>query len=460
MDRSSNSSSVRGGYESLSVEQKQAVDAFKKGKNLFITGPGGSGKSHLIRYIRALSAADGRRCSVTALTGCAAVLLECRAKTLHSWAGIGLGDGEVNDLVKKIKKGRAGYRWKRTDVLIIDEVSMMSYMMMDKLNQIAKAIRGNPSPFGGIQLILLGDFCQLPPVSSGSTPVFAFMGESWKECVEECIYLKTIQRQKDHEFQEVLNHIRMGECNEKVLEFVQRRMDDSKTVVDKDGGDAKIRPTRVYPTNINVESVNDKELAKISGEPIKYECKSSYTFRPKGRGSGDSDEDETDKPATAEQIARELEVMAKNCGYQKSLNLKVGSQVILLVNLDFDRQLVNGSRGVVIGFEGGYPMVDFGKTREVIGPKAWESSEILGLVVNQIPLKLAWALTIHKTQGLTIDALEIDIGSSLFEYGQSYVAMSRVRSADGLYIKDFDPRRIKVHPKVKEFYEDLLSDSE
>ena len=240
----------------LSKEQQLAFNKYVKGNNIFITGPGGAGKSALIRMIHQHAYKQFKNINVTALTGCAAVLLNCKAKTLHSWAGIGLGNGTTEQLIIKIKKNKfAKALWKGTDILVVDEVSMLSLKLFDILNSIGKAVRNNSRPFGGIQVIFSGDFFQLPPVGDKDEPDtqrFCFESDNWNAVFHQDnqIQLKKIFRQTDEIYSTILNQIREGKIkrksNDLLLEYVGRPFDPGLVA----------EPTKLYPTKNKVEQIN------------------------------------------------------------------------------------------------------------------------------------------------------------------------------------------------------------
>jgi ATP-dependent DNA helicase PIF1 len=438
----------------LSEEQQLAFNKYVQGDNIFITGPGGSGKSALIKMIYKHAYSHFKDIQVTALTGCAAVLLNCKAKTLHSWAGIGLGNGSIDQLITKIKKNKfAKSLWKCTDILVVDEVSMLSLKLFNILNEIGKSIRGNQKPFGGIQLVFSGDFFQLPPVGDRDeldTQRFCFESDDWNSVFHrDCqIQLVKIFRQRDELYSSILNQIREGKIkrksNDLLLQYVGRSLNENLVA----------EPTKLFPTKNKVENINNTKMSTLKGESkdftIKYLKDLEMTKTERMIRSEFSEKD----------IQAELDFLAGNLICEKELTLKIGSQVMCIVNIqtDIGLEVCNGSQGIVTGFceITGTPQVKFnnGITRIMIR-HVWSSDKIPGIGVSQVPLILAWALTIHKSQGATMDAAEIDVGSGIFECGQTYVALSRVKSLDGLYLTSFDATRIRINKKVKEFYESL-----
>jgi ATP-dependent DNA helicase PIF1 len=438
----------------LSRQQQIAFDKYVEGKNIFITGPGGSGKSALIKIINQHAYKQFKDIHVTALTGCAAVLLNCKAKTLHSWAGIGLGNGTIEQLVLKIKKNKfAKALWKGTDILIVDEVSMLSLKLFNTLNEIGKAVRGNQRPFGGIQLIFSGDFFQLPPVGDyldPDTQRFCFESDDWNAVFHrDCqIQLVKIFRQTDEIYSTILNQIREGKIkrksNDLLLQYVGRPF----------AANLVAEPTKLYPTRNKVENINNTKMSSLHGEEREYKIKYLKDLEM-------TKNDKTRRlEYTEKDIQVELDFLAGNLICEKEMKLKIGSQVMCIVNIQSDTgiEICNGSQGIVTAFceITGAPRVKFNNGIErIMTRNVWISDKIPGIGVSQIPLILAWALTIHKSQGATMDAAEIDVGSGIFECGQTYVALSRVKSLDGLYLTSFDAKRIRINKKVKEFYESL-----
>jgi ATP-dependent DNA helicase PIF1 len=435
-----------------SEEQINAFTAYTQGTNIFITGPGGTGKTALIKYIQKDAVRKGFKIQVCALTGCAAVLLECKAKTLHSWASIGLGTASFDQLITKIMKNRyAKDNWKNTDILVVDEVSMMSQKLFELLDAIGKTIRKNSKPFGGIQLIFSGDFYQLPPVGDKDEPEttkFCFESLLWSHTFskENHIQLTKIFRQSDPVYQKILNQIREGKLkrssNEMLLQNVGRQ-----TAMDNE-----VRPTKLFPTRNKVEQVNTKEMNGLKTDEIEYKLKYHSDLEMTAT------EIVKRRQFTREQIQTELLYLKANLRCDEVVKLKVGAQVMCIVNIELDngQTLCNGSQGVITRLsEQGLPVVRFGSFETAMGYHVWPSENIPGIGVSQLPLILAWALTIHKSQGATLDIAEIDAGSGIFECGQTYVALSRVKSLEGLYLTSFDASKIKVSRKVQEFYNSI-----
>jgi ATP-dependent DNA helicase PIF1 len=418
----------------LNEEQQMAVNLYEEGQSFFLTGPGGVGKSHLIKHLYTLGKGSVH---MTAMTGCASVLIGKSAMTLHSWAGIGLGKSDALSYARSIKtKSATRLRWTSVKTLIIDEVSMLTAELFDKLNEIAKLIRKNTKPFGGIQLILSGDLYQLPPVEKNKG--FVFEANAWEECISYVVSLNKIIRQEDIIWQSVLNKLRVGVCDKTCLKHLLPRIVEDEHIVDGYG----IRPTKMFCKRMDVDEMNKIEMEEL-GVPIRtYEA--SFTVMDP-------------KKYTSKEIQLALEILDKSSSYKKELRLCIGAQVMLISNLDLEQGLVNGSRGVITKFtEKNVPVVQFKNGLEMeITKSAWESETHDGIIREQYPLVLAWAITIHKSQGQTLDSAIVDCGQNVFEYGQIYVALSRVKELTSLYLIDFDARKVMAHPKIKEFYESL-----
>jgi ATP-dependent DNA helicase PIF1 len=435
----------------LTQKQKQIFElAIKNRESLFFTSAAGSGKSFLLkRIINNLKEQHGEdKVAVTAYTGIAAVNIN--GTTLHSFAGtgIGLGEAPLPDLVKKIQSNQKSQkRWQNTETLIIDEISMLDGESLDNLEFIARVIRNNNLPFGGLQLILVGDFFQLPPVSKGKKqPKFAFEVSSWQNCLKHSFLLATIHRQKEDKLVNFLNQIRLGETSSLDLKVVKEL--EKPLSLPNDG----IKATQLYATNEEANKVNQEELEKL---PYQF-----YLFQA----------------LDWEDSYKRLPELLRNCRASRELTLKKGAQVMLIKNLT--PQLVNGSQGVVIGFErkevkiNDYqagkkittvkltlPVVKFTNgIKQAIEIAEWSIETPLTSIVRasrqQIPLILSWAITIHKSQGQTIERLKIDC-SKIFAEGQLYVALSRATSTQHLQVIGFRKERILCHEKVKLFYQNL-----
>ena len=439
--------------DSLTKEQRYVFHELLMGNNIALLGAAGCGKSYLLSVIytefpglKKRMGGNLPRIQMCALTGCAALLLGHKAKTLHSWAGIGLGKGTVSELYVKIRRNQKSMRnWLCTDLLIIDEISMMTAELLDKLNELGKKIRSNQTPFGGIQLLVVGDFFQLPPIHKEvkfaleSDIKFAFESDVWKTFIT--IELIQILRQKDEVFHKILKEARIGCLTKESCDILSSKQG-------LNWKQNKIRPTLLFPKRVEVDMINDSNLRALKGRRYTYKSKLVYDGKmPDGFVESD------------ENFQRVLSMFDSNASYSNELELVLHAQVMLISNIDSESGLVNGSRGVIVDFSLDLPVVEFlnGITK-TIGTHSWPIEDYEFVSRTQIPLRLAYAVTIHKIQGSTLDSALIDIGSGVFEYGQAYVALSRVRTLDALYVYDFDPVAFKAHPKVKEFYTHLVNE--
>lgn len=368
----------------LTKLQQKAFDYMVKGENIFLTGFAGVGKSYIIHMFKTLYG-NQKNIAITSTTGVSAIVIG--GTTLHSYLGIGLGTGSVDDLVAKItKSAKARQRWLSLDVLVIDEVSMLSAELFDKLEQVARNIRRKNLPrmlkeeeipeqaFGGIQLILSGDFLQLPVV--GDENRFCFESESWNKCIQHTIELTENMRQSDSEFQDILADIRYGKITKKAKKFLQSRIGVELK------NELGIKPTRIYTTNASVDIMNEKELDKLSQDNEFYQYDMEIYFYE-----------------FVQDREQAIEKYRKNSLAPETLQLCKGAQVMLLHNLDLDSGLANGSRGVVADFLEGLPVVRFlNGVERPIDFYCWEVEEGKKKIVRitQMPLKLAWAVTTHK----------------------------------------------------------------
>ena len=433
----------------FSHEQQVAFEAYKQGKNVFITGPGGTGKSHLIREIVKHAKVRKKKYAVTAMTGRAAQMLKCYAKTIHSWGHISPTFTDEKDLIHSIYYTLYKRNvWRRVQLLIVDEVSMMSCWFFEALNKVAQYARGKGEYFGGIQLVFCGDFCQLPPVYKPHTDdnpdvrkgQFCFESDIWEDVFDKHIELKTMFRQKDVDFIKLLNNARMG--YDRLTEDNIKMLESRVNVVCED---EYYKPVKLFPTNRKVRVYNLMELEELDGETREYCNKIEYTKPP------------TRKTAASKKACNdEVNKLIKNSLIEQKLCLKVGCQVMCTVNLNQQEGIVNGSIGCVLGFTEDKPRVRFDNGKVLLmEPFTYESERVAGLVIKQLPLVLAWAITIHKSQGASLYSAEMDLGSDVFESGQSYVALSRVRRLSGVYLIGLNVKRIKTDPRVVEYYDSL-----
>lgn len=392
------------------MEQQICLDRIlSRNDSVLLTGAGGTGKTHTIRLLLDSLHKHHIPTGLTAMTGCAALLLGSGARTLHSWAGIGLGR---EDLYTRVRKNRdAMKRWKTTAVLIIDEVSMLGPDLFESLECLARKVRDRSRFFGGMRLVLVGDFFQLPPVGEDR---FLFESPVFRENIRCHIHLRVCHRQKeDPSWIDLLHKIRVGSLDPDdvlMLRSLVRRPSREVSVL--------------FPHNHRVDKTNEDKLDKLDSEIRVFHA----------------------LPRSSDTTRR----------FPTELRLAVGAVVQLTWNMDLCQGLVNGSQGVVLRFsDQGYPVVDFHGRIRTIEPIEYTDPDQKTVSMRQIPLRLAWALTIHRVQGQSLDEADIDLGPSVFEYGQVYVALSRLRTRKGVYLQNLDPSRIVADPRVIAFYETM-----
>ena len=404
----------------LTKDQKCALDLANKGFSLFITGMGGTGKSTLLKHIINLKHEQKQNIGITSTTGISADLIN--GKTLHSFLGIGLGKENVDTLFKKICIFKKYEMLKTLDVLIIDEVSMLNIELFEKVDLLFKRIRRNTRFFGDLQVILSGDFLQIPPVLSDK---FIFCSKLWKPENFKTIYLQEIVRQEENEFANILKDIRVENITEDVKSFLESREIDYPQ-------ENSIIPTMLYSTNYQVTKKNKECYDFLKTEEYIFNIGIKH-----------------------KKYVKNKEKYTNLIRFEQKLHLKKGAQVMFLINKD---SFFNGSRGVIVDFISGYPEVLFNNGQKMVITKEtldiFENEEQI-LSYTQIPLKLAYAISIHKSQGSTIELAVIDC-KNIFEKGQFYVAISRVKSISGLYIKNLDINLIKSDPKAIEYYSSII----
>jgi ATP-dependent DNA helicase PIF1 len=423
----------------LTEKQLLALEYLKEGRNVFLTGPGGSGKSFIIKYyvnwFQLYKENDNCKIYITSTTGLSAILID--GITIHRWAGIGIGNKDEDYYYKMIIKNNfLKKKWLHTHTLIIDEISMMNPNLLDKLEILARKIRKSNKPFGGIQIILSGDFLQLPPVNSN---LFCFEAENWK-LIDNTIYFDKIIRQNDVKLQNILNKIRIGIIDEYVIETLNSCLD--RELNNKEN----IIPTLLFSRKDMVLDYNFKELNKLKDEGKEfYDYNATYVY-----GKGIKNE--------SKEMYKDL--INKHYQIEDNLTFTLYSQVMLIINIP-EENLANGSRGIIVDFTKNtnppLPIVYFlnGKKMVIkVHNFILEDGKLI-IVKNQLPLILSWAITIHKAQGMTLDFVKTDIGNSIFEYGQAYVVLSRIKNLEGLSLINIDYSKIKAHPKVIEYYSNI-----
>lgn len=419
----------------LNEEQKKVISLLKSGKNVFVSGSGGTGKTYLIKYF-VEHYKNVKNIGLTSTTGISAGTIG--GTTINSFLGIGLGKSTSMKLAKKIiDNGFLEKRVTTLDVLIIDEISMMNYALFQKIEEVFRIVRKNRKSFGGVQLLLSGDFLQLPAVKC---EYYCFESEVWNKVINETIILTKIIRQSNLQFQNILNKIRNGIVDKEVKDVLKSRF---KKNIEKNG----ITPTRIYTINKDVDRINEEALDKIAEnnediEFFEYDMNIEYI------------EEET------KQALYLVDKFKKTSRVKENLQLCIGCQVLLIKNLDIENGLVNGSRGVVVKFtDDDIPIIKFMNDKEVVIKKEqFEIETDYGkkvAIANQLPLRLGYATTVHSCQGLTIDCAEINL-LNIFDYGMGYTALSRVKSLETLSILGINFSKIIANEKVLEFYKPYL----
>lgn len=410
------------------MTQGEALSILKTGANVFLTGEPGSGKTHTINAFVDWLRDSGIEPSVTAATGIAATHVS--GMTLHSWSGIGISESLSRADVDRIAtKEHIAKRLQKAKVLIIEEISMLSAATFEMADAVCREVRRVDAPFGGLTVVLVGDFFQLPPVSRNRDVVFAYASPVWKELNPLTCYLTEQYRQDDSSFLDILSAIRSGEVEELHYEELMRRHSDASELP----ADAP----KLFSHNADVDRINAAELEKISGAVKK--------FRMSEKGKDTL-----------------VEGLKRGCLSPEVLELKQGAAVMFTKNSP-QGKFVNGTLGVVTGFDAsGYPIVLTKDGRTVsTEPMEWQLEE-QGKVkasISQLPLRLAYAMTVHKSQGMSMDAAIMDL-SKAFEYGQGYVALSRVRRLSGVYLTGLNQRALEVHPEILEKDTDFRAASE
>ena len=411
------------------MTQEQALDVLKTGGNVFLTGEPGSGKTYVVNQYIAWLEACGLTVAVTASTGIAATHIG--GMTIHAWSGIGARDQlSAYDLDQITTREKIVKRAKKTNVLIIDEISMLDGALVDMLNVILRRIRQSNEPFGGIQVVFVGDFFQLPPVTKqGDAMRYAFESRGWEEARPLICYLTDQYRQDDELLLSLLKSIRTNDVEDEHFTLLSEQTD-----IAYEG----IEPTRLFTHNADVDAVNTQKLQQLPG--------AAHTYRMSSKGS---------KPL--------VEGLVKNCLSPAELVLKEDAMVMCTKN-NFEAGYVNGTLGRVVEFDpvDGYPIIETAAGKRIkIEPTNWsyaEENKVLA-EITQLPLRLAWAITVHKSQGMSLDAAEIDL-TRAFVFGQGYVALSRVRTLGGLKMLGMNPTSLRVDPKIVQFDQRLRDTSD
>jgi ATP-dependent exoDNAse (exonuclease V) alpha subunit len=408
------------------MTQLEALDILKSGKNVFLTGPAGSGKTFVLNQFAEYLKKNYIRGAITASTGIAATHLG--GLTIHSWAGIGIKENLTRyDLEAILRNDKLCARIEKAQVLIIDEISMLPPNVLEMVNSVCQSVRKSLAPFGGLQFVACGDFFQLPPVTREvGEKKFAFDSAAWQKADLKICYLDEQHRQEDEDYLRILNEIRDDKVSAWAREKLAGRLQKDICGWEK--------PTKLYTHNIDVDKLNKKELDKIIAKPKTYDMSS--------RGAKNL-----------------VENLKRGCLAPEELVLKIGAIVMFVRNkFSGDKPVyVNGTMGKVIGFNGSnMPIIQTRAGKVEAGRESW-TIEVAGETkaeIIQLPLKLAWAITIHKSQGLSMDCAEIDL-SSCFEPGMGYVALSRVRTLDGLKLLGINELSLKVSERILQFDKEI-----
>lgn len=401
------------------MTQEDALNLLKMGHNVYLTGAAGAGKTYVLNQYISYLKWNNVNVGVTASTGIAATHLN--GMTIHSWSGLGIKDSLTDsDLKKMLEKPHLRSKFQYTKVLIIDEISMLHGYRLDMLDKLCRAFIYSFLPFGGLQVIMCGDFFQLPPVtrSAEEDGSFAYESQIWNEMDLKVCYLSEQHRQSEDGILRVLNDIRSGTTNEDTLETLRGRYKQSIENFPS--------PTKLFTHNVNVDEINNEKLKEISGKV--------HTFITESKGNPDL-----------------CDLLKKSCLAPEALTLKKGALVMFVKN-NYEKGYVNGTLGKVIDFESenNYPVVELSDGREIVAsPELWmiQDENVTKAQISQVPLRLAWAITIHKSQGMSLDAAEIDLSKS-FVPGMGYVALSRVKTLSGMKLTGFNDMALRVNKDV------------
>ncbi len=399
------------------MKQEEVINILKMGHSAYLTGEAGSGKTHVLNIYISWLKERGINPAVTASTGIAATHLG--GSTIHSWSGIGIRDSVNPMVLDQMEQKRSLWkRFQETDILIIDEISMLSGAFLDMCDEVARHLKRAPEePFGGMQVIFSGDFFQLPPVEKGDGDIdYAFKSKSWEKLCPVVCYLDEQHRQGDWTFLEILSAIRQKRITGKHQSLLNEKYGSY--------GESDGKYLRLFTHNRDVDRINEDHLNRIKSK--------EYSFQMSSKGN-----------------KNHVESLKRGCLAPEILRLKKGAEVMFVKN-DHNGQYVNGTQGTITGFESDYPIVRIKSGRTVSADStSWKREEDGKVLaeINQIPLRLAWAVTVHKSQGMTLDEAEMDL-SQCFVSGQGYVALSRVKSLEGLYLRGLNSKALEVDESV------------
>lgn len=424
------------------------LDLVKNGDNVFVTGGAGVGKSYTLSRLKEIYK---EKLYITSTTGISAI--NVGGQTLHSWAGIGIGDKPVEDVIKRIKKKPSLHKMLICcDMLAIDEISMLDSETFDYVNDVLKHVRESDRPFGGIQVLVFGDFFQLPPVpkkGKKNDEAFCFESHTWKELNLKTVILKEIKRQSEKKLSEALNAVRVGKTAGDLKIFYERNI--------KYGYEPSKDVLQIFGTNADADDYNTKCFNEIEKEPFTYESKDElYCYDDAGKCTVINTKDIQESTVNQSDLTA-LKRFNEDCKAPQKLELKEGCRVMLLKNLDVKKGLANGSCGTVKQLTSDSICVLFDNGIKMsLNSAEFECAKEGRTKIRrtQYPLRLAYGITIHKAQGMTFDRLVVNF-EHIFNYGQAYVALSRTRSLEGLTIKGFDCNKIVASKKVADFYENL-----
>lgn len=425
----------------------QITELINKGENLFITGYAGTGKSYILNKIKKKFQVD-----VTSTTGLAAVNVQ--GQTIHSWAGVGICNKPVKDVIEKIlQRTKLKKQITECKILAIDEISMLDARTFDYIDEVLRNLRDGNKPFGGIQILLFGDFFQLPPVEKNSG--FCFHSKAWQALNLKTIFLEKNYRQNDEKFVNSLNNLRLNQLTEDDIRLFYDREVNYNTY------ESDI--LHIFSTNQEADNYNTFKFNSVQ-KPL-FVFNSNDKIHRK-RSIINVDKNNLDEKLTKFDLLT-LETFDKSCKAPCALELKEGCRVMLLKNLNFNKGLINGATGTVIelsknksgedGEDEEVILMQFDNgIEETITKHTFEAYRDGEVVVSreQYPLRLAYGITIHKSQGMTLDKLIVDC-NRIFECGQAYVALSRIKSIDGLYLKSFNPQKVWANEEVLDFYQKL-----